>query len=75
MDATTLQALFGRRIRSLRKERGLTQEELAEATRLSAEYISRVERGLASPSFKIIARLADTLGVTPGVFFDFKEGK
>ncbi len=51
MDATTLQALFGRRVRSLRKLRDQTQEELAEATQLSAEYISRVERGLAANTY------------------------
>lgn len=75
MDATTLQALFGRRVRSLRKLRDLTQEDLAEATQLSAEYISKVERGLASPSFDVIARLAGVLGVAPSELFDFTELK
>lgn len=73
MDATTLQSLFGRRVRSLRKLRDYTQEELAEATQLSTEYISRVERGLASPSFKNIARLAEALRVAPVDLFDFTE--
>ena len=73
MDTTTLKGLFGRRIRSLRKLRDFTQEDLAEATSLSAEYISKIERGLASPSFDVIARFATALQVDPLDLFDFSE--
>lgn len=73
MDMGTLKRLFGRRVRSLRKLRDLTQEELAEATSLSAEYVSKVERGLTSPSFEVIAKLAEALQVDPSMLFDFSE--
>ncbi|MCG8608731.1 helix-turn-helix domain-containing protein [bacterium] len=73
MDTAKLKGLFGRRVRSLRKLRDLTQEELAEATSLSAEYVSKVERGLASPSFDVIAKLASALQVDPSALFDFTE--
>ena len=73
MDATTLKVLFGRRVRSLRKLRDLTQEELAEEALFSSEYVSKLERGLASPSFEAIARLADSLAVDPHDLFDFTE--
>jgi len=69
MDASTLQALFGRRVQMLRKRRGYTQEELAEAVRISVEYVSKIERGLASPSFAVIARLAKVLEVAPVELF------
>ncbi|MGH7964882.1 MAG: helix-turn-helix domain-containing protein [Candidatus Binatia bacterium] len=73
MDMVTLKRLFGRRVRSLRKLRDLTQEKLAEATSLSAEYVSKVERGLTSPSFEVIAKLAEALQVDPSMLFDFSE--
>ncbi|WP_416208852.1 helix-turn-helix domain-containing protein [Chloroflexus sp.] len=73
MDSITLRRLFGRRVRSLRRLRDLTQEDLADRTGLSAEYISRIERGLASPSFESIASIAKVLSVEPYSLFDFKQ--
>lgn len=60
-------------MRSLRRLRDLTQEEFADSTGLSAEYISRIERGLTSPSFDSIATLAMGLGVEPRSLFDFEQ--
>jgi transcriptional regulator with XRE-family HTH domain len=71
MDAGEFKWLFGRRLRSLRQAAARTQEQLAEAANCSTEYISRVERGLVSPSFEMIVRLADALGVRPQALFDF----
>lgn len=73
MDATTLKSLFGRRIRSIRKLRDLTQEELAESSQLSAEYISKLERGQASPSFEVIVQIANALEVDPSELFNFSD--
>jgi transcriptional regulator with XRE-family HTH domain len=42
---------------------------LAEAVRISVEYVSKIERGLASPSFAAIARLAKVLEVARWSFF------
>ena len=75
MDATTLKKLFGRRVRSLRKLRDMTQEELAESSALSAEYVSRIERGMTSTSFEVIAKLAQALEVEPSSLFTFEELK
>ena len=71
MDSQILRSLFGRRIRSLRRIKDLTQEELAEHSQISAEYISRIERGLASPSFDTLAALSVALRVEPQSLFDF----
>ena len=49
---------IGERLRELRIQRGLTQEELADRCELSKGFISQVERELASPS---IATLKDML--------------
>lgn len=74
MDADGFKRLFGRRLRDLRKAKAHTQEQLAEAVGCSTEYVSRVERGLVSPSFEMIVRLADALGVRPQALFDFEAG-
>jgi transcriptional regulator with XRE-family HTH domain len=55
--------LFGRRLRELRKARGLTQEALAEAADLSGNYISDLELGLKVPSLTILVRLSQALDV------------
>ena len=57
--------LFGRRLRELRKERGLTQEELAESADLSGNYISDLELGRKVPSLTILVRLSQALNATP----------
>ena len=75
MDAQKLKANFGRRLRSLRKLRDLTQQELAEEVALSVEYVSRIERGRSSPSFSVIGKLAQALEVEPSSLFDFSELK
>ncbi len=57
--------LFGRRLRELRKDRGLTQEALAEAADLSGNYISDLELGLKVPSLTILIRLSQALQIAP----------
>jgi transcriptional regulator with XRE-family HTH domain len=69
MDAEQLKALFGNSVRELRLERDLTQEKFAEATGLSVKYLGKIERGLASPSFSVIANLAEVLEVAPDKLF------
>jgi transcriptional regulator with XRE-family HTH domain len=54
---------FGRAIRSYRKQRGLSQEELAEAARLSRNYISDIERGVRNPSLLALVALSRALRV------------
>lgn len=64
--------LFGRRLRELRKERGLTQEALAESADLSGNYISDLELGLKVPSLTILVRLSQALEVaTTDLLADF----
>lgn len=55
--------LFGRRLRELRKERGLTQEAFAETSDLSANYISDLELGRKVPSLTILVGLSQALGI------------
>lgn len=73
MDAKALRINFGRRVRSLRGLNNLTQEKLAEKASISPEYVGKIERGEASPSFKVITSLAKALRVRPVDLFDFSE--
>lgn len=56
-------ARFGETIRARRLAKGLTQARLAEATNLSLEWISRIERGQGKPSLDVLEALAPALGV------------
>jgi len=53
------------RIRKGRTARGWTQEELADRVALSARYIGEIERHHASPTVKVLGRLAKAFGVKP----------
>ena len=64
--------LFGRRLREIRKQRGLTQEALAESADLSGNYISDLELGRKVPSLTILVRLSQALEVgTTDLLVDF----
>jgi transcriptional regulator with XRE-family HTH domain len=65
-----LEKLFGRNVRHWRKERGMSQEELAEKARLHPTYVSGIETGNRNPTVKIVGRIAMALGVKPGLLFE-----
>jgi transcriptional regulator with XRE-family HTH domain len=58
--------VFGATVRRLRESRGWTQEQLAEASEMSATYLGFLERGENVPTLPVIVRLAVALKVTPG---------
>ncbi len=60
--------LVGERLRAARLQRGLTARELAEASDLSFNTISLIERGKMSPTVATLHKLATALGV-PLAFF------
>ena len=55
---------FGPRIRYLRRERGLTLEELADRSGVSRAMISKLERGEKNPTLVVAAKVAEGLGIT-----------
>jgi transcriptional regulator with XRE-family HTH domain len=56
---------FGRRLRELRQERGLSQEQLAQVAGLDRTYVSSCEAGRRNATIKTVSRFADALDVDP----------
>lgn len=54
---------FGKVIRSLRKSKGFTQDELARLADLDRSYISLLERGLRSPTLDTMIAMCNGLGI------------
>ena len=65
---------FGRRLRYLRLERGLTQENLAEEAGFSRSYYTEIETGKRNISLLNLCRLASCLNVEPKELLDKAEG-
>jgi transcriptional regulator with XRE-family HTH domain len=62
--------LFGQVLRQLRRERGLSQEDLAFESGYHRTYISLLERGKKSPSLKTLFQLANALNIQPSEIID-----
>src|SRR5215216_1649622 len=56
-------ARFGQRLRELRLSRGMSQAELAGQSKVTTNYVSRLEGGGAAPGIDLVARLAVAVGV------------
>ncbi len=60
---------IGKKLKQLRMEKGLTQEELAGRSELSKGFISQLERDLTSPSIATLMDILQCLGTTINEFF------
>jgi len=58
-----LYVLLGKQVAFFRRKAGLTQEELAEHTGYSVDFIGLVERGINAPTVERLGQVADVLGV------------
>jgi transcriptional regulator with XRE-family HTH domain len=54
-------------VRSLRSRRGLTQEQFAELARVDLRFLQKIEAASINLSVDIVVRMADCLGVPPGL--------
>lgn len=65
-----LNDLVATNLRRARNARALSQEELADKCGLSARYVGSIERGKASPTITVIARVAAALEIDPRDLFE-----
>ena len=67
----TLKQKFGRRLREIRAQRRMTQEEFAEMLDVSVDFLSLIERGRNAPSFETLDRIARRLRLPVADLFAF----
>lgn len=68
----TLRKKFGARLREIRVERRMTQEQFAESLDISVDFLSLIERGINAPSFETLDKMAKRLRVAIADLFRFK---
>lgn len=64
---------LGETIRSLRKERGISQEELAHRSQVDRAYMSSIERGTQNPGVMTIIRIAAGMNISVAEIFKAAE--
>ena len=60
----TLKYKVGHKIKTLRKEKNFTQEQLAEKAGISVDFLSLIERGKNAPSLESLEKLATALKIS-----------
>ena len=68
-----LRSVLASNIKAQRKSLGLTQEKLAEMVNTAPTYIAMIEAGKRTPSFNMIERLAEALGMDAPELFSMKN--
>ena len=64
-----LRRVVARNLRRIRRERGLSQEELADRASLNRNYVVMIEREENAPTVDALEQLSDALSVDPISFF------
>lgn len=70
-----IEKIFGEELQKIRKEKGLSQEQLGFESGYHRTYISQLERGVKSPSLKTIFRIAKALKTQPSKIMQRTETK
>lgn len=65
--------LFGDRLKELRKEHNLTQEEIGDFCKVGKTTISNWENNITQPPFEIVKKLAEYFGVTIDYLLNFTQ--
>lgn len=73
MDEIELKKLFGQRVKQLRKNKKLTQEELAELVWMDPQHFCKMENGSHFPSLKNLIKLATALETDVKELFNYNE--
>ena len=67
---TMKQPDLGKKILELRKQKGLTQEELVELCNINVRTIQRIEAGDVTPRTYTVKTILEALGIDAGTFFE-----
>ena len=70
-----IQEQLGKRIQSLRKVKGYSQEEFAEKIGIATNTLSSIERGNAFMTAVTLENITSELGISVGELFTFSENK
>lgn len=70
---SSLKIKFGKRLKELRKSKGITQEQIAEIVNIEPPNISKIECGMHFPQPEKIEKIANALGVEIKDLFDFEH--
>ena len=70
-----IKELLGKRIKELRKEKGLTQEQLAETVGIEPNNLSRIEKGRNYPTPENLLKIANALNVSVDKLYIFEHHK
>lgn len=68
-----MRQIVGENFGRLRREKGLTQEQVEAQTGFSQQYLSGLERGQRNPTVVTLFELAQALGVNPADFLKPKD--
>ena len=64
-----LRRIVARNLKRLRREKGMSQEELADRAEINRNYVGMVERSENAATVDMLEKLADALGAKPIDFF------
>lgn len=70
MTESEFLAQFGQRVAALRKQKGITQEALAEATNLHRTYVGFIEQGKRNPTIGNIYKISQVLEISLKELFE-----
>lgn len=72
IDGNKIKIILGATVKELRKQKGITQEQLAEYLGLQPHSVTKIETGRAFVSSDVLAKLSSYFGVSPSFFFNKK---
>lgn len=72
---TTFIKALGKRIREIRKQKGLSQQQLANLSNMELSQLNRIELGIVNTSVSHISSLCEALEIHPKIVFDFELPK
>jgi len=71
MDLENFYIHLGTRIKFLREQAGLTQEQLADKAEISLDFLGKIEVNINKPGLQSLIKISEALNIHPKELFDF----